>query len=104
MFVIYANDLPNASCLLNPIIFVDDCNLFFNLKEIKQLFTVVNKKLVNIKDWFTTNKLFLYVEKTKYSFFLKPRKKGDIPLRLPKLTINKHEIKRQDHQLPYSFI
>ena len=51
--------------------FVDDANRFFNHKDIKHLFTVVNKKLVNIKDWFIANKLSLNVEKTKYSFFLK---------------------------------
>ena len=36
------------------------------------------------------------MEKTKYSFFHKPTKKGDIPPRLPKLTINNHEIQRKE--------
>ena len=44
--------------------FAGDTNLFFNHKEIKHLFTVVNNKLVNIKDWFTANKPSLTVEKT----------------------------------------
>ena len=87
LFLVYVNDLPNASRLLDPIMFADDTNLFFNHKNIKHLFTVVNNKLVNIKDWFTANKLSLNLEKTKYSFFHKPSKKGDIPLRLPKLII-----------------
>ena len=39
--------------------FADDTNLFFNHKGIKHLFTVVNNELVNIKDWFTANKLSL---------------------------------------------
>ena len=43
--------------------FSDDTNLFFKYNGIKHLFTVVNKELVNIKDWFTTNKLSLSVEK-----------------------------------------
>ena len=76
--------------------FADDTNLFFNLKDIKHLFTVVNNELVNIKDWFTANKLSLYVEKTKYSFFHKPSKKGDIPLCLPKLIINNYKIQRKE--------
>ena len=84
MFLVYVNDLPNPSRLLDPIMFADDTNLFFNHKDIKHLFTVVNNELVNIKDWFTANKLSLYVEKTKYSFFHKPSKKDDIPLCLPK--------------------
>ena len=96
LFLVYVNDLPNASGSLDPIVFADDTNLFFNHKAIKHLFTVVNKKLVNIKDWFTANKLSLYVEKAKYSFFHKPSKKDHVPLRLPKLIINNHEIQRKE--------
>ena len=92
MFLVYVNDMPNASCLLDPIMLADDTNLFFNDKDIKHLFTVVNSELLNIKDWFTANKLSLDVEKAKHSFFHKPSKKDDIPLLLPKLIINKYEI------------
>ena len=95
LFLVCINDLPNASRLLDPIMFADDTNLFFNHKDIKHLFTVENNELVNIKDWFTANKLSLNVEKTKYSFFHKPSKKDDIPLRLPKLIINNYEIQRE---------
>ena len=76
--------------------FADDTNLFFNHKDIKHLFTVVNNELVSIKDWFTANKLSLNVEKAKYSFFHKPSKNGDIPLHLPKLIINNYEIQREE--------
>ena len=92
LFLVYVNDLPNASRLLDPTMFADDTNLFFNHKGIKHLFTVVNNELVNIKDWFTANRLSLNVEKAKYLFFHKPSKKYDIPLRLPKLIINNYEI------------
>ena len=54
-----------------------------SLMDIKHLF--VYNKLVNIKDWFTANKLSLNVEKTKYSLLNKPSKKDDISLRLPNL-------------------
>ena len=76
--------------------FAHHTNLFFNHKGIKHFFTVVNNELVNIKDWFTANKLSLNVEKAKYSFFHKPSKKYDIPLRLPKLAINSYEIQRKE--------
>ena len=85
LFLVYVKDLPNASYLLDSIMFADDINLFFNNKDIKHLSTVVNNELVNIKDWFTANKLSLNVEKTKYSFFHKPSKKDNIPLCLPNL-------------------
>ena len=94
LFLIYDNNLSNASHLLDPIMFADDTNLFFNHKNIKHLFTVVNKELVNIKDWFTSSKLSLNVGKTK--FFHKPTKKDDIPVRLLKLIINNFEIQREE--------
>ena len=50
LFLVYVNDLPNASRLLDPIMFADDINAYFNYKAIKHLFTVINKELVNIKD------------------------------------------------------
>ena len=92
----YINNLSNASRLLDPIMFVNDTNLFFNYKDIKHLLTVVNKELVNIKDWFTVNKLSLNVEKTKYSFFHDPNKKDNIPPSLRKFIINNYEIKREE--------
>ena len=95
-FLVYFNNLPNASRLLDPIMFADGTNLFFNHKDIKHRFTFVNNKLVNIKDWFTANKLSLNVEEPKYSFFLNPSKKNDIPLRLPKPIINDYEIQRKE--------
>ena len=67
LFLVYVNDLSKASCLLDPIMFADNTNLFFNHKDIKHLVTVVNNEVVNIKDWFTANKLSLNVEKTKYT-------------------------------------
>ena len=76
--------------------FADDTNFFFNHKDIKHLVIVVNNELVYIKDWFTANKLSLNMEKTKYSFFHKPSKKDDVPLRLPKLKINNYEIQREE--------
>ena len=76
--------------------FAGDTNLFFNHKNIKHLFTVVNNEVENIKDWFTANKLCLNVEKTKYSFFHKPSKEDDIPFRLQKLIIINYEIQREE--------
>ena len=75
--------------------FANETNIFFNHKDIKHLFTVVNNDLVNIKDWFTSNMLSLNVEKSKYLFFHNPNKKDDITLRLTKL-INYYEIQREE--------
>ena len=94
LFLLYVNDLPSASQLIDPIMFADDTNLFYSDENINTLFTTVNNELQNINEWFISNKLSLNVKKTKYSFFHKSRQKDDIPLVLPKLTINDHQIAR----------
>ena len=94
LFLVYVNDVPSR--LLDPIMFADDIELLFNQKDIKHLFTVINNELLNIKDWFTANKLSLNVEKSKYSFFHMPSKKDDIPLRILKLIIKTMKYKEKN--------
>ena len=59
LFLIYVNDLNNASSILDPIMFADDTNLFYSHKNIHQLFAKVNDELEKIGDWFKANKLSL---------------------------------------------
>ena len=49
LFLIYVNDLNNASDILDPIMFADDTNLFYSHKSIHQLFTKVNEELKKLK-------------------------------------------------------
>ena len=84
LFLLYVNDLPNASKILDPIMFGDDINLFFSNYDIPTLSATVNFELSKINHWFIANKLSLNVTKTKYSFFHKTSKKNDIPLKLPR--------------------
>ena len=68
LFLLYVNDLKNASSLLDPIMFADDTNLFYTQK-IYTLFSDVNKELTNINERFVANKLSLNVEKNQVLFF-----------------------------------
>ena len=95
LFLLYVNDLKNASSVLDRIMFADDTSLFYTYSNIRKLFSTMKEELASINQWFTSNKLSLNVEKTKYSFFHKPSKKDDIPLMLRKLTISNHVIERQ---------
>ena len=61
LFLIYVNDFPSASNVLNTIMFADDTNLFFEYKDISVLFSIVNRELQNINEWFISNKLSLNV-------------------------------------------
>ena len=71
--------MPNASKILDPVMFTDDTNLFFSNYDIPVLFTTVNSELRKINQWVLAKKLPLNVTKTKYSFFHKTSKKDDIP-------------------------
>ena len=95
LFLLYVNDLKNASSVLDPIMFADDTNLFYTHSNIRKLFLTMNEELASINQWFTSNRLSLNAEKTKYSFFHKPSKTGDTTLMLPKLTISNNVIERQ---------
>ena len=96
LFLLYVNDLKNASNLLDPIMYANDTNLFLTHKDISYLFETANLQLERINQWFISNKLSLNVSKTKYSFFHKPSKTDDIPLLLAKLNINNSEIERSE--------
>ena len=81
LFLVYVNDLPSSSKILNPIMFADDTNLFYEHKNIMKLFSTVNKELMNINGWYMTNKLTLgNAGKTKYSLFHTPRRVDDLHL------------------------
>ena len=80
LFLLYVNDLKNATDLLHPIMYTDDANLFLTHKDIIYLFETANLQLERINQWFISNKLSLNVSKIKYSFFDKPSERGDILL------------------------
>ena len=94
--LIIVNYLKHASSILDHIMFADDINLFYTHSNMQKLFSTMNEELVSITEWFTSNKLSLNANKTKYSIFHKPSKKDHILLMLPKLTINNHIIGRQE--------
>ena len=99
LFLVYINDLPSSSKILNLILFADDTNLFYDHKNVIKLFATVNEELMNINDWFVANKLSLSlnIEKTKYSLFHKLSRVDDVPLKLLNLSINNQEIKRTSY-------
>ena len=57
-------------------------------KKVIKLFATLNGELMNKSDWFMENKLSLKIGKPKHSLFHKPSRVGDLPLKLPKLSID----------------
>ena len=96
-FMLHINDLPQASKLLDPIIFADNTNLFCSGKDIHLLCNTAKNELSNISHWFNSNKLSLNADKTKFTLFHKVRQRDNIPVVLPRLKINNTLIKQVDH-------
>ena len=94
LFLIYINDLHEASIILDSIMFADDTNLFYPHQNIGDLFSTVNLNLECINRWFKANKLSLNIEKTKYTLFHKKSARNEISgipdLKMEVKTLKKH--------------
>ena len=69
LFILYSNDLSNASRNSNAIIFADDTSIFTHDSNIDNLYSKINDDLLTLTDWFRANKLSLNISKTNYMLF-----------------------------------
>ena len=70
LFLIYVNDLCNASNILDHIMFADGTNLFFSHRNISTFFDCKNESY-KIGKWFKANRLSLNIKKPNLYFFTK---------------------------------
>lgn len=86
-FIIFINDITQASKLLEFIIFADDTNLLLTHQNHEILHSLANAELKNINLWFQLNKLTLNVTKSNFIIFSCTNKHpeqisiGNIPLK-----------------------
>ena len=86
LFIIYINDLCNATDKFNPVLFADDTTLISNLCALignhnnnpDAISTNINNEFGRIQEWLCANKLQLNIGKTKYMIF-RYRQSKDIP-------------------------
>ena len=81
LFLLYINDLVNASQNLKYILFADDTNLFCSGPNLKDLCDIVNTELNIISNWLNINKLTINISKTFYLIFTR-RKLENISISL----------------------
>ena len=74
LFLLYINDLCEASDALEFILFADDTNVFFSHKNPELLMHKVNIELCKLTCWLQANKFSLNNKKTKFIVF-RPRQK-----------------------------
>ena len=77
LYIIYVNDIQNASKYFNAILYADDTSLI-NSPGLSLNSSIINRELDNIYNWFSTNKLSLNSSKTKYMLFCTVKKKSKI--------------------------
>ena len=68
LFLIFINDLPNATEFLT-LLFADDTTFQVSGVDLDQLVTYANLELAKSTIWFKANKLTLNVKKTKFMLF-----------------------------------
>ena len=73
LFLVYINDMHNASekCAVHH--FADDTNLLFSHKDPRTIQKVMNKELVYLFQWLCANRLSLNVVKTEFILFQPPK-------------------------------
>lgn len=64
-------------------------------KNVKKLFSTVNKEISKIHQWLISNKFSLDTGKTKFSLFQKPSQTDKVRLTLPTLKISDNVIERE---------
>jgi hypothetical protein len=95
-FILYVNDLPNASQLVRPLLFADDTSICYSHSDPAVLVTVLNEAIQNIDLWIKTNKLSINIDKTNYVIFQSKQKKitQDLSLSIDdKLITRKQQVK-----------
>ena len=75
LFLLYINDLPKCSNILDFHLFADDTNLFLDNTNILNLETNLNVELDKVSQWLFANKLSLSIEKTSFVVFHSPQRR-----------------------------
>ena len=71
LFLIYVNDLPNISKVLQFYLFADDTSIYFESDNLLTLQKVVNQELRKVRKWLEANRLSLNISKTMLFFIPK---------------------------------
>ena len=64
LFLIYINDLPNASSRFTSLLFADDTTLLCSASKFDNLLSLCDEELIKVADWCSANRLTLNVTKT----------------------------------------
>ena len=89
LFLIYINDLPSVSNVLQMLMYADDTTLYCNFNSINDV-NRINEELCKVSAWLSANKLALNVAETKYIMFRTINKR----IQYPEMKLNNIAIER----------
>lgn len=69
LFIIFINDIPNCSELLDIILYADDNNSLLADENLERLISKANLEIDKLKDWYSSNKLAINPIKSNYMLF-----------------------------------
>ena len=70
LFILYINDICNASTILKFILFADDTDVFYSGVDIQTLCECISRELDKLHVWLSVNNLSLNVDKTNFILFV----------------------------------
>ena len=93
LFLLYINDLPNISNVLDFYLFADDTNIYYESDSLQELEKTINKELQKLYLWLNVNRLSLNIDKTNYIIFHPYNKpmKEHITIKINKKAIKEKE-------------
>ena len=94
LFLIFINDLPNVSKLLQFYLFADDTNIYYESSDLLNIQTILNRELRKVRKWLDANRLALNIDKTNLVLFhSSPRKLTQTIV----LKLGKSKIEQETH-------
>ena len=93
LFLLYINDLANASSKIFSVLFADDSNLFLTGKNPNELIKIMNEEISHVVDWLRIKKLSIHLKKTNFMIFRKRREKLHVT---ESITVNNVNIEQVD--------
>ena len=94
LFLLYINDLPNISKILQFYLFADDTNIYYEGDTLEKIELVINKELKKLRNWLIVNRLSLNIAKTNFVVFHPFSKPLNQKITLK---IHKNAITEKDH-------
>ena len=79
LFILYVNDIVNASSILELVLFADGTTTIYSHEDITSKFDLINQELQKINEWFKANKLSVNASKTSYMVLGTKYKTSRIP-------------------------